>query len=88
MQVSDMCGIISTELLSKQAVSAACRKAKRKRYTDLFLIETFVQWVNLVFYVMPNIYLLCKAYAFHSPVVYWCGWARWTCWNTVCHHTP
>lgn len=63
-----------------------CRLPKRKRHTVLFLTETALQGVNLVCYMAPNIYLLCKPFAFYSRVVSWCGWVRWTCWNTVSLH--
>jgi len=59
------------------------RLPKRKRHTVLFLTETALQGINLLCYIAPNIYLLCKPFAFYSTVVCCCGWARWTCWNTV-----
>ena len=81
-----MQGVIAVSDHAFICLRDACRKAKRKRYTDLFLMETAVQWLNLVAYITPNIYLLCNTYAFDSSVVFWCGWVRWTCWNTVSHH--
>ena len=36
------------------------REAKRKRLAMLFGLEGAVQWLNLVFYVIPNIWLLFK----------------------------
>ena len=60
-----------------------CRLPKRKRHTILFLAETALQGVNLVCYIAPNIYLLFNPFAFYSRVVSWCGWVRWTCWNSV-----
>ena len=62
---------------------ALCRKVRRKRNATLFFIEAAVQSVNLVFYILPNIYLLKEPCYFFGRVVFWCGWGRWTCWNTV-----
>lgn len=39
--------------------------------------------INLVCYIIPNVYLLHNPSHFYSVVVNWCGWVRWTCWNTV-----
>lgn len=66
---------------------AVFRKTRRKRNATLFFIEGTVQWLNLVFWVAPNIYLLVKPCYYLANVIFWCGWVRWTCWNTVslCH---
>lgn len=61
----------------------SCRAAARKRLTFLFMVEAAVQGINLVCYIIPNIYLLRNPSHFYSIVVNWCGWIRWTCWNTV-----
>ncbi|DBA97089.1 hypothetical protein WJX77_003952 [Trebouxia sp. C0004] len=58
-------------------------KVRRKRNATLFSIEAAVQSVNLVFYIVPNIYLLKEPCYFFGPVVFWCGWVRWTCWNIL-----
>ena len=63
-----------------------CRDPKFKRLTILFLAEAAVQGVNLVCYILPNLYLLCNPSGFYSPLINWCGWLRWTCWNTVSNH--
>ncbi len=47
------------------------------------MVEAAVQGINLVCYIIPNIYLLRNPSHFYSIVVNWCGWIRWTCWNTV-----
>ena len=54
-----------------------------KRNAMLFFIEGAVQWLNLVFWVVPNVYLLVNPCYFYGGAIFWCGWARWTCWNTV-----
>ena len=61
----------------------AHRQAKRWRGTVLFLVELAVQWLNLVFYIMPNVYLLLHRCEFLVEIFKWCGWLSWTCWNTV-----
>ena len=66
-----------------QAMLCSCRAAARKRLTFLFMVEAAVQGINLVCYIIPNIYLLRNPSHFYSIVVNWCGWIRWTCWNTV-----
>ena len=70
--------------------TAVPRKTRRKRNATLFFIEGAVQWLNLVFWVTPNMYLVVKPCYFLSHVVFWCGWVRWTCWNTVrlCNGCP
>lgn len=73
--------------LGRHKSSCTCRTPRSKRLTCLFLIETALQAVNLVFYISPNVYALCKPFGFfYSAFISWCRWARWTCWNTVCHH--
>ena len=63
--------------------AATCRSTRRKRNATLFFIEGTVQWLNLVFWVVPNVYLLVNPCYFLGQLIFWCGWARWTCWNTV-----
>lgn len=63
----------------------AHRQAKRWRHTLLFLVELAVQWLNLLFYIMPNVYLLLHRCEFFADIFKWCGWLSWTCWNTVSH---
>lgn len=70
-------------ILLKFLFRYACRKARRKRHTVLFLVEVMVQWLNLAFYITPNVYLLLHRCLFLFPAFKWCGWLSWTCWNTV-----
>ena len=67
----------------KPQAFAHCRTPRRKRNAILFFTEAAVQWLNLIFYILPNAYLLIKPCKWGSPFVFWCGWIRWTCWNTV-----
>lgn len=69
-------------------MESSCRKPKRKRHTVLFLTETALQGINTLAYIAPNIYVLCAPDHFLSPAIYWCGWVRWTCWNTVSQDHP
>ncbi|DBA92558.1 TPA: hypothetical protein ACH3X1_002782 [Trebouxia sp. C0004] len=47
------------------------------------MVEAAVQGINLVCYIIPNVYLLRDPSHFYSMVLNWCGWVRWTCWNTL-----
>ena len=60
-----------------------CRTPRQKRSAILFFIEAAVQSVNLLFYLVPNAYILTNTCLQQVPLVFWSGWVRWTCWNTV-----
>ena len=49
----------------------------------LHAVEAAVQWVNLVFYLAPNAYVLSNPCKVQTPFILVCGFVRWTCWNTV-----
>ena len=59
------------------------RTPRRKRNAILFFTEAAFQWANLVFYILPNALLLARPCKWGNPSIFWFGWARWTCWNTV-----
>ncbi len=59
------------------------RKPRQKRNAILFFMEAAVQCLNLTFYLIPNTYILCRPCHQLTPLVFWSGWVRWTCWNTV-----
>ncbi len=59
------------------------RALRQKRSAILFFIEAAVQRVNLLFYLVPNAYILTNTCLQQAPIVFWSGWVRWTCWNTV-----
>ena len=61
----------------------AYRQARRKRHATLFLTEAAVQLVNLLCYIIPNCSQLQHPCQWNFPLFKWCGWIRWTCWNTV-----
>ena len=63
----------------------ACRKHRQKRNVTLILVEGIVQWLNLLFYIIPNSMLYSNPCYITSGSWYWFGFARWTCWNTVSH---
>lgn len=73
--------------LSMQAHSleelVLCRTHRRKRNVILFFLEGAVQWVNLVFYLAPNVHLFYSPCQLFAPFTLWAGFVRWTCWNTV-----
>ena len=77
-----------TQSTKLQVANLCCRKVRRKRNATLFFIEAAVQSVNLVFYIVPNIYILKRPCYFFGHVIFWCGWVRWTCWNTVRPPSP
>lgn len=59
------------------------RKPRQKRIAILFFTEAAVQCVNLTCYLIPNAYLLRNYCNEQAPLIFYCGWVRWTCWNTV-----
>jgi len=59
------------------------RTPRQKRSAILFFTEAAVQSVNLLFYLVPNAYILTNTCLQQTPLVFWSGWVRWTCWNTV-----
>ena len=60
------------------------RLGRRKRIAILHTIETATQFVNLVFYLAPNVYVLLNPCdIFVKNFLYWAGFVRWTCFNTV-----
>ena len=63
-----------------------CRKHRQKRNVTLIVLEASLQWLNLVFYVVPNILNLADPCYFLADDWFYLGFARWTCWNTVSHH--
>ncbi|KAK9818417.1 hypothetical protein WJX72_012370 [[Myrmecia] bisecta] len=56
---------------------------RRRKQACLCLCELVVQMVNLVFYLVPNVYTLLHACAWYHPIVHVSGLLRWTCWNTL-----
>lgn len=64
-------------------VPCGCRIARVRVSATLIAVEGIVQWINLVFYAAPNVYLLRKPCYLLSPFVYASGFVQWTCWNTV-----
>lgn len=60
------------------------RLGRRKRIAILHTIEIGTQFVNLVFYLAPNVYVLLNPCdIFTKNFIYWAGFVRWTCFNTV-----
>ncbi len=61
------------------------RKHRQKRNVTLIVLEAILQWLNLVFYVVPNALNVATACYFLADDWFYFGFARWTCWNTVSH---
>lgn len=45
---------------SAEAVSLCCRKPRRKKLAILLMTELVTQWVNVTFFLVPNINLLAR----------------------------
>ncbi|KAA6429424.1 MAG: hypothetical protein FRX49_00818 [Trebouxia sp. A1-2] len=58
-------------------------KHRQKRNVTLIVLEASLQWLNLVFYVVPNILNLADPCYFLADDWFYLGFARWTCWNTI-----
>ncbi|KAL4421963.1 hypothetical protein ABPG77_010986, partial [Micractinium sp. CCAP 211/92] len=56
---------------------------RRRRACTLAGIEVTLQLVNLVFYVLPNAYVMAHDCSWFHPVVLWAGFVRWTIWNSI-----
>ncbi|KAL4431079.1 hypothetical protein ABPG75_006335 [Micractinium tetrahymenae] len=56
---------------------------RRRRGCTLAGVEVTLQLVNLVFFVVPNAYVLAHQCSWFHPVVLWSGFVRWTVWNTL-----
>ncbi|GAB4817731.1 hypothetical protein N2152v2_004777 [Parachlorella kessleri] len=56
---------------------------RRSKGVRLAAFQLTLQVVNLVFFLVPNAYVLSHDCAWMGSVVLWTGAARWTCWNTI-----
>eukprot|EP00884_Botryococcus_braunii_P001515 jgi/Botrbrau1/11364/Bobra.0038s0112.1 len=56
---------------------------RRFRSATLHGTECLIQWINIIFYLIPNINVLADVCNFLSPLVGYCALVRWTCWNTM-----
>ncbi|KAK9817879.1 hypothetical protein WJX72_003574 [[Myrmecia] bisecta] len=56
---------------------------RRWRLACLCLCELNVQLINLVVYLLPNVYTLAHGCGWYDPLIRACGLIRWTCWNTL-----
>lgn len=62
---------------------AACRRHRQRRNVTLIMVEAILQWLNLIFYVLPNALLVSNPCYITSGTWFWFGFVQWTCWNTV-----
>jgi hypothetical protein len=46
-------------------------------------IEAMAQIINLVFYILPNSYMLARPCGWRDSLVLWCTFVSWSCWNTL-----
>lgn len=46
-----------------------CRKKRRKRFAVLMLTELVAQWINVAFFIIPNVYLLARPCDYFSKIV-------------------
>ncbi|EIE21255.1 alpha/beta-hydrolase [Coccomyxa subellipsoidea C-169] len=58
-------------------------KPRRKKLATLLFTELVAQWVNVTFFLVPNIQLLANPCGMFSVLVPYCAIVRWTCWNTI-----
>ncbi|KAL0042227.1 hypothetical protein WJX77_006708 [Trebouxia sp. C0004] len=58
-------------------------KHRQKRNVTLIVLEAILQWLNLVFYVVPNALNVANTCYFIADDWFYLGFARWTCWNTI-----
>ena len=59
------------------------RKHRQRRNVVLITLEATVQWINLICYVVPNVFVAVDTCYTLTGIPYWFAFARWTCWNTV-----
>ena len=89
---SAACLCACLHILQLQTMRQYCvsmfRRPRQKRNATLFFTEAAVQCLNLLFYLLPNIYVLRQPCNQLAPFVFWSGWVRWTCWNLVCLMSP
>ncbi|KAL0050037.1 hypothetical protein WJX82_003243 [Trebouxia sp. C0006] len=58
-------------------------KHRQRRNVTLIVLEAILQWLNLVFYVVPNALNVATVCYFLADDWFYFGFARWTCWNTI-----
>ncbi|KAL0050321.1 hypothetical protein WJX82_008957 [Trebouxia sp. C0006] len=58
-------------------------KHRQKRNVTLIVAEGSLQWLNLIFYVVPNVLNAADPCFIFAGNWAYLGLARWTCWNTI-----
>ncbi|BDA51092.1 probable phospholipase A1-Igamma1, chloroplastic at C-terminar half [Coccomyxa sp. Obi] len=56
---------------------------RRRRLAILLFTELVAQWINVTFFLVPNIHLLIHRCSMFTRLVPYCAIVRWTCWNTI-----
>ncbi|BDA51093.1 hypothetical protein COCOBI_17-3130 [Coccomyxa sp. Obi] len=59
------------------------RKPRRRKLAVLLFTELVVQWINVSFFLVPNINLLARPCDVWFILVPYCAIVRWTCWNII-----
>lgn len=67
---------------------AVHRQHRRFRANVLVMLELALMIINLIAFLVPNIYLMaCPCCVNVNSAIAWSAFVRWTCWNTVCIKT-
>jgi hypothetical protein len=56
---------------------------RRKRIVTLYSAELVIQIINLAFYLVPNVYVLCIPCSWFFLPIHIFGTIRWSCWSAV-----
>lgn len=59
------------------------RSHRRRRGATFMLILAFANLVGLVFFLIPNLYVLMDECSWYSKLVVWSAFVQWSCWNLV-----
>ena len=57
--------------------------SRRRRFVLMSGAELFIQTINSVFYLVPNVAVMAKDCFWFSPLVIWSSFVRWSCWNCI-----
>lgn len=65
-----------------------CREGKqwserRKKGARILIVELAAQMLNLLIFLVNNIYVLVTPCRWFTAPVFWLDFVSWMCWNTV-----
>ena len=74
--------------LETDGVLCLCRLRRQwsdRRYktTVVLMAETISQIINLIVFILPNAYVLARPCGWRDPIVLWCNFVSFSCWNTL-----